>query len=614
MFDVVKKLNSLLDRRWKLRLAAMLGLLSITALFEMVGTVAIFGFARLAMSPEEIQSHEPLKMLYAYSGASSTADFLIMVGISVVVIYILKNGLGLLSLWAEDHAAFAIVNRLATRLMRTYLMRPYEWIVGTNTAILNRNILAETQQMGVFLILPLFSTIADGLVVLALIGLLLWYNPIVTTLLFGSIAAVYIVFNIPIRRVNLRRGRIRMQSNEKRFRVTQDAFSGFKEIRLSGTEGFFTKRFARASKDFTIQLARTRFLAQVPRSTVETLGVLSIFGLILYALIEHQSMQEIIPTIMLYAAASFRMLPSFTRISRSIADIQFNKSVLDTLYPDMLEGVKNSRLQKPLPPLIMNRAIEACGLQFRYAAGEADCIRGVSLRIPKNTSAAFVGRTGAGKSTLIELICGLLAPGAGKIQIDDATLTAANSRQWQQTIGYVPQHIYLIDDTIARNIAFGMSEDKVDMASVAEAARLAHLAEFIEKELPLGYDTVIGERGVRLSGGQRQRLGIARALYARPQLLILDEATSALDVATEQIISEMIAELVGDLTVIIIAHRLSTIRHCDRIYLLEGGEIVQSGTYDELLSRSAEFRAIAGTLQDPIADRAQNTISSAASS
>jgi ABC-type multidrug transport system fused ATPase/permease subunit len=317
---------------------------------------------------------------------------------------------------------------------------------------------------------------------------------------------------------------------------------------------------------------------------------------------------------MLYAAASFRMLPSFTRISRSIADIQFNKSVLDTLYPDMLEGVKNSRLQKPLPPLIMNRAIEACGLQFRYAAGEADCIRGVSLRIPKNTSAAFVGRTGAGKSTLIELICGLLAPGAGKIQIDDATLTAANSRQWQQTIGYVPQHIYLIDDTIARNIAFGMSEDKVDMASVAEAARLAHLAEFIEKELPLGYDTVIGERGVRLSGGQRQRLGIARALYARPQLLILDEATSALDVATEQIISEMIAELVGDLTVIIIAHRLSTIRHCDRIYLLEGGEIVQSGTYDELLSRSAEFRAIAGTLQDPIADRAQNTISSAASS
>jgi ABC-type multidrug transport system fused ATPase/permease subunit len=316
---------------------------------------------------------------------------------------------------------------------------------------------------------------------------------------------------------------------------------------------------------------------------------------------DHGSSSQMIPLLALYAFAGYRLLPALQQIFSGITTVRFSAAALEVLHRDLTEErgdadpelvLKRSEGRQPLP---FCRAIELRNVSFCYSGVQEPAIKGINLTIDRNTSIGLVGATGSGKTTTVDLILGLLPLASGKMLADGVEINGDTLANWQRNLGYVPQQIYLCDDTITRNIAFGVPDHEIDMAAVTRAARIANLHGFIEKELPEGYETIIGERGVRLSGGQRQRIGIARALYRDPAVLIMDEATSALDGITEESVMDALRALSGEKTIIMIAHRLTTVKDCDIIYHMEHGHIVNQGSYDELLGSSAWFQAAART-------------------
>jgi ABC-type multidrug transport system fused ATPase/permease subunit len=308
-------------------------------------------------------------------------------------------------------------------------------------------------------------------------------------------------------------------------------------------------------------------------------------------------MQEIIPVATLYAVAAYRILPAFQQIMQAVSSLQVNRKSLDVIYRDLTSSDKHpdaariSEIRRQ--PITCEDSVKLQDISFRYPGTESNAVERLSLTIHKNTSIGLVGTTGAGKSTVADIMLGLLIPQSGQVKIDETPITELTAPAWQVHTGYVPQQIFLTDDTIARNIAFGLKPDDIDHEALVEAARMAHILDFVTNELPGGFDTVVGERGIRLSGGQRQRIAIARALYHKPELLVFDEATNALDGATEAIIRQSVRQLAGTKTLLIIAHRLNTVRDCDVIYVLEHGKIIASGSYEELMKDSDIFRAMA---------------------
>lgn len=321
---------------------------------------------------------------------------------------------------------------------------------------------------------------------------------------------------------------------------------------------------------------------------------------VLYLIVTRGGLQEALPVISLYAVAGYRLLPTLQSAYKNLTTLRFNLPALESLHRDVREFEQNSTAGQPMDngtpsnePIKLANALELCDITFRYGGSDQPALRNLNLIVPACSTIALVGSTGSGKTTAVDVILGLLRPSEGRLLVDSLLITVHNMRAWQRSLGYVPQSIFLCDDSVAANIAFGISPAKVDRSAVERAGRIANLHEFVTNELPQGYETQIGERGVRLSGGQRQRIGIARALYHDPEVIIFDEATSALDNVTEQVVMDAVYQLGSRKTIILIAHRLSTVRTCDRIFVLDHGRIVDAGTYDELLASSKTFRAMA---------------------
>jgi ABC-type multidrug transport system fused ATPase/permease subunit len=332
----------------------------------------------------------------------------------------------------------------------------------------------------------------------------------------------------------------------------------------------------------------------MPKYLLETIAIGGIIGVIIFMIHFGAAIDDFLPVLTVYAFGAYRLLPLLQRIFRAFAGIKFNFPVLRMLYKDFKELPAGN----PLPAgdvsrMAFHRQIRLDSIVFRYPGGARDIIKNQSIRISANTSVAFVGATGCGKTTLVDIILGLLEPQNGKLYIDDIEITGENRRNWQKNLGYVPQSIYLTDDTVRNNIAFGIESKKIDEQAILNAAKLANIHDFIVTELEKGYDTVIGERGIRLSGGQRQRIGIARAVYHNPSALILDEATSALDSVTENAIIESIKNMSRKKTIIMIAHRITTVKNCDMIYLMEKGVITDQGAYEELYQKNSSFKKMA---------------------
>ena len=399
------------------------------------------------------------------------------------------------------------------------------------------------------------------------------------------------------RRLN-RLGQERAHANLKRFQMAGDAVGGIKDVKILGLEQAYLDRFRKPALAVAEIDAETSAIGEVPRYLLEAIGF---GGMLLFVIVMLASgsgdLGKVLPILGVYAFAGLRLFPSLQQVYGSFTSLRFARPTLDRLHADLMEA-RSSGGGIPTgaepAPLGLQRALELADVEFAYPRAERAALRGLDMTIPARTTVGLVGGTGAGKTTVVDLVLGLLEPQGGEIRVDGVPISRENRRAWQRAIGYVPQAIFLTDELVAANIAFGLPPEQVDRAAVERAARVAELHDFVMTELPQGYDTPVGERGVRLSGGQRQRIGIARALYHDPDVLIMDEATSALDNLTERAVMDAVHNLGHAKTIILIAHRLSTVRACDTIFMMERGQVVAQGSYDELIAANQTFRAMAG--------------------
>ena len=580
----------------RVKAAVVLAAILVMAAVEVVGVGSVFSFMKIVAEPSLIETSAVLSDVRDVLGTRDTASFLTAVGLAVLGVIIFRNAFGAFSAWLQARFVMMTNHSIASRLLDTYLNRPLAFHLATNSAWSGKNVLVETTQLVGGSLMSLVRVCADGAIVAAVVGYLLWQDTVTTFLVVAVLGGGYSGVYLLLRRRLGDLGRARMRANEGRFKAVNESLGGIREIKLFAREPYFLDQFSEAS----LRLARLEVmndvLKQGPRFAFDALAFGGLIAIALITLARDPDPAETIGVLTLYGVAGYRLVPSLHRILEGLSAIRFNTAVLDRLHDDLVSvpGTEPASGPSAGERLLFARDIRLESLDFRYAGAERAVIDGLDLVIPACGSVAFVGPTGAGKSTLVDLIAGLLEPTSGRVLVDGVALGPETRRRWRSNIGYVPQHIYLSDTTVAQNIAFGVPDEQIDHDAVVRAARMAHLHEFVTSRLAEGYGTPVGERGVRLSGGQRQRVGIARALYHDPSLLIFDEATSALDGITEEVIGETLRSLEGELAMILIAHRLTTVRSCDIIHLMSEGRIVDSGAYAELMRSNATFRRMAG--------------------
>ncbi len=587
-----RQLLSLLSRRERIQSAFLLVAMIGQAAVELVGVASIAPFMSIVADPSVIHRNDILSRLYSWGGFTSDTGFLTAIGFGAIATLALSNGVSALTQWATLRFVWGTHHRLANRLLRGYLGQSYAFFVQRNTASLHKNVLSEVQSAISGVLLPVLTAIARSLVTLTIVGLLVAIDPMLALIVVIALGGAYGAIYLAIRRKQGKLGRIRVNANQERYKVTSEAFGGIKDVKVLQRESAFADRFDPPSLLFSRAMASNGAIAVLPRYLLETIAFGGILLIVVYYLRAGQGVAQILPKLSLYAFAAYRLMPALQQLFGAFSSIRFNRAALEDLSSD-LETIGSSPLREVTSAeLPLREAIHFEDVRFRYPGSNDWALKGTSLSIPRNQTVGLVGTSGAGKTTLVDLLLGLYEPQQGRIRIDTVLLDADTIPGWRRQIGYVPQNIFLSDDSIAANIAFGMSDRAIDPVLVERAARIAHLHDFIQT-LPEGYGTVVGERGVRLSGGQRQRIGIARALYHDPAVLVMDEATSALDGATEDGVMQAIGDLAGQKTIILIAHRLSTVEECDCIFVLENGVVRDRGTYEQLIAGSHAFRLMA---------------------
>ena len=606
MREILAQLSYLFNRREKRNAVILFGMMLVGSVLDVVGVGAIPAFISVISMPERLLEMPRVKWVYDALGLRSAQDMVFWGAIALMVFFVFKNAyLVLLEYYRTKYSVGRQV-LISNRLFRAYLHSPYSFHLQRNTAELLRNTSTEAGNITGGVLLPGMAIIMEGMTLVLIFVLLVLVEPIVTLIAFSVLGAVVYTF---YRTTRASIDRYAEQEQEHRSLTTQavnQGLGGFKDTRVLGREGFFLEAFARSSW-FNARAAQYRaIIGALPRLFLETIAVAGLLGVSVLLMAQDRPLDTVIPSLALLAVALVRMMPAFQKIQANVSAIQWGRRSLAVVYDDLvnLEAQENAfRAQlRAAGPVTFEREIAVDGLTFSYEGQAENALTDVTLRIPRNTSVGFVGPSGAGKTTIVDVLLGLLTPTEGRVTVDGTDIQTCLPA-WQRKIGYIPQTIFLTDDSVRNNVAFGMDPEDISDEQVWAAVDAAQLRELVES-LPKGLDTPVGERGVRLSGGQRQRIGIARALYHRPAVLVMDEATSALDNQTERQFVDALNALQGEHTVVVIAHRLSTVRHCDRLYLLERGEVTAEGTYDELLATSATFRVMAGEPVDTLEETA----------
>lgn len=562
----------------------------VMGLLEILGVASILPFMQLVANPDEILQYDIMKSIVDFFGFNRTRQLVLASGSLVVGLILLTNLFTIYATWLQYSTSWNLIHQLSKRLMAGYLRMPYTFFLTTPTAELSSYVLSEIGGFVNGVVFPIVEIIGRGLVALVLFVMLLWVDLEIALVMFGTLGAAYAVIYLAQRKVLSRLGKERMQANVQRFRVLQQVFDGIKTVKAYNRQGFFFNHFADHSERFAKLQPKYQVLTSAPRNILEILAFTSIIAITIYLFLNRGNFSEIVPTLSLYAVAGYRLLPALQKTFKAISSLRHNKPVLDKIHESLQMAGSGQDFPKELPaPFLMQRELRIEHLRFRYESADRDTLKNIDLTIRAGETIAFVGSTGSGKTTLIDLIVGLLRPTAGQLVVDDTTLTDDNLDNWRSAVAYVPQDVFLFDDSILHNVTMGADAGAKE---VEEALDLADIGAYV-RSLPEGVGTAIGEKGVRLSGGQRQRLGLARALLSHPSILILDEATSALDNVTERGIIDALSNLPRDITTIVIAHRLSTVQHADRIYFLEDGKIVGQGNYDELVAANTAFAAMA---------------------
>ncbi len=565
------------------------------ALLETAGVASIVPFLAVIANPNAVRDNDMLHWLFTAWGFTSVNWFLLFLGFLSLGALVVSNAMRALVTWGILQFSWMRNHSLSLRLLESYLRRPYIFFLNENTATLGRNILSETQGAVGGVLMPALQIIARGTVLLCLMALIIAVNPVLSLVVTGVMGAIYGGIYLFLQRKIERAGGERMEANALRFKIASEAFGGIKAVKLMGSEDTFVGRYSAHSFQFAKHNATAEVLSALPLYALETVAFGGIILIVIYLMATGGDLAQVLPLAGLFAFAGYRMMPAMQQIYSGAIQLRFNLVVLDTLHEALQAGSATAghRDSRDIEPLPFKDRLELRGITFQYPRTAAPVIRDLSLTIKAGSSVALAGKTGSGKTTISDIILGLLPPAEGSLRVDGIEIGAEKLQRWQRNLGYVPQDIYLQDDTVASNIAFGMADKKVDMAAVERAAKIANIHDFIVGELPRGYQSMVGERGLRLSGGERQRVGIARALYHDPAVLVLDEATSALDGATEQAVFTAIENIARVKTLIIIAHRLTTVRKCDVVYVIDDGHIIAQGTYDELMESNAKFRKMA---------------------
>jgi ATP-binding cassette, subfamily B, bacterial PglK len=592
---MLRKLFQLFDKSERVRFALLVGTMLIAAAFEVAGVATILPFMSLVADPALVTKPSLIADLYANSGFDSPRRFLLVVGSVVLITITLSNASAALTTWMMQRYVARAHYRLSATLLRRYVCAPYAFFLTRNSSELAKNLLEETNSVMHGVLLPLLQSLAKATVTVAILLLLLFVDPVLAAAIALVFGGAYSIIYIAVRRRQRHLAKVRMEANGNRYKAAAEALVGIKDIKVLGREEELQRRFTEPNWRYVSAVASQGLIGQLPRYGLETVAFGSMLLIVLVLLATQRELTEVIPMISLYALAGYRLMPALQQVYNGVSQVRFYRPALDRLANDLTATEMETADAGQEPPRSRSgkgAQIELLNVTFSYVGAAAPAVADLSLTIPRCSSVAFVGETGSGKSTIADLVLGLHLPTSGSILVDGVPLPHTRRSAWGSTIGYVPQQIFLSDDSVRRNIALGLPDSGIDDLTVERAARAAHIHDFI-LDLPQGYDTVIGERGIRLSGGQRQRIGIARALYADPDVLILDEATSALDGATEDIVMDAIRRLSGERTLIIIAHRLATVRDCDQVHVIQRGSITASGTYAELIASSEQFRRMA---------------------
>jgi ABC-type multidrug transport system fused ATPase/permease subunit len=587
----IKKVLYLLTPHERMQAGFLLIMALVMAFIDMIGVASILPFVAVLTNPSLIETNVILKTMFQYSsnfGIETNQHFMFVLGVIVFVLFVTSLAFKALTTYLQIIFAMMREYTIGKRLIENYIHQPYSWFLNKHSADLGKTILSEVSLVVQNSLTPLIQIITQLFVALAIVSLLILNNPKLSLIAFTTLVITYVLTYAFVRKTLKFLGDERLEKNKLRFTAVGEAFNAFKEIKVGVLEKIYIKRFTDPAKTLAKHEASAKVISALPHFALEAIAFGGMLLLILFLMTNTGSLDTALPLIALYAFAGYRLMPAIQKVFISITQLRFVGPSLDALVED-LKSLKPLNLNKNQSSLTFNKKITLNHIHYNYPNSSTEVIKDISLSIAARSTIGIVGHTGSGKTTIVDIILGLLEPKKGTLEIDNTIINKENSRSWQRIVGYVPQQIYIADDTVAANIAFGVDYKDINQEALERAAKISNLHEFVINELPLQYKTKVGERGVKLSGGQRQRIGIARALYHKPQLLIMDEGTSSLDNITEYIIMETLSKIKTDFTIILIAHRLNTVKDCDNIFVLENGQVKEQGSFEELMKNSEIF-------------------------
>ena len=581
---MIQKFRYIFSRADKFKLVGLVVLMIIGSVLELLAVAVFNPFIEVMMQTSSIADDSFLQFFFQHTNIDSVEGYLIALSFIIAVIYVVKN----VYLTFEQNAILSFSYRtrmnLATRLLTTYMNEPYTFHLSKNIAEMQRCLQTDTSQF-MSLINSCLQLAVEFVTCLALGGYLFHTSHSITVLIGLLLGLCVFIFFIISKKVSSKLGRQNQFYHAKLFQWINQSLGGIKEVKILQREKYFIDSYRTNYKKVIWGARVNELLAAVPKYIVETVAIVGlVLAIIVKLLFGHGALETFVPQMAVFAVAAFRLLPSVGKINAYVNNVMYTKASLDMIYQDLCEIEKNKPIEVEWEGKTENwkfmKGVFAEHITYHYPDSDTEVLHDITLEIPKGKTVALIGPSGAGKTTLADIILGLLPPVSGVVRMDDKNIYE-NLRSWRQKLGYIPQSIYLSDDTIRNNVAFGIYEDQIDDDAIWKALEKAQLKDFVQG-LEKGLDTYVGDRGVRLSGGQRQRIGIARALYHDPEILVLDEATSALDSGTEQAVMESIESLQGLKTMVIIAHRLTTIKNADLIYEVVEGKVIQRKKEDIL--------------------------------
>ncbi|MDM8542144.1 ABC transporter ATP-binding protein [Desulfococcaceae bacterium HSG9] len=599
MVELLNKLAFLIDKKSKRKAVYMLGIMLFGAGFEAIGVGLIFPFISLMSNPDLLDTNEKLNWLFALSRLESHQQFVMVMAVVLFALFLLKGVYIAFMNYAQFSFAFKNQVMLSRRLFSYYLQSPYALHIQRNSSELLKNVNSESLWVFHHVMVPCLTVVSESIVLLFISSLLIWTAPVATLTSLLLLGCSSSLFYWKIRKKARMFGKKQQFHMGKMIQWVNQGIGGIKDVKIKRKEKYFVCEYTISSEAYAHANIYLKTVSVIPRLFLEVIGIGSILLLSIFIIAKGQDIGTFIPYLGLFAMAAMRMIPSVNRIISSLTGMRFFAASVDAVYGDLanIEQLKKGSSERtepgncnPIAMSVFKDRIEIRQVTFYYPKRENAVLKNISLKIAKGSLVGFAGTSGSGKSTLIDVILGLMDPQKGCVLIDNKSIKK-NLISWQQRIGYIPQFVYLLDDTIRRNVAFGELDSEIDDNKVWQSLQTAKLATFVQ-DLTKGLNTIVGENGVNLSGGQKQRLGIARALYKNIDTIVMDEATSALDAETESKISNEVFQLKGKKTILMVAHRLTALANCDCIFLLKHGEIANYGTFEQLKNSDTYFQSL----------------------